>query len=293
MSTATPEDDQRAALDLIITAQQSPASACAYLGTDPEEIRADLADLDQDWRETLRLRRDEAGRILAAALLEWDEDLDLAWVHGPWATEEGWRTAAPAVLAEVVELSPVSRHEMFADDAHTRLAELAQAAGWERGAAHHVLARRDDAMDGEIGELTGGDLELREAGADDLPRLRALHDSAFPGTYASAAEILDPRSPYRTLICPSGDEIAGYLTWQEQGERMLHLDFLAVHPVARRHGIAAALLDGARRLTGRPEATATVHEDSTAGQAFFVARGFAREAITRPYRFSRAAAAQG
>ena len=72
--------DPEAILDAIVRRQQAPETACAYLGTDPSEIRADLESLDQHWLETVRVSASTAGRILGAAVIEWDQELDRSWV---------------------------------------------------------------------------------------------------------------------------------------------------------------------------------------------------------------------
>ena len=46
------------AFALIVTGQSKPATACSYLGTTPEGIRAELDDLDVPWQETVRVALD-------------------------------------------------------------------------------------------------------------------------------------------------------------------------------------------------------------------------------------------
>ena len=90
--------DPQAILDAIVRQQQAPETACAYLGTDPSEIRADLESLDQHWLETVRVSASTDGRILGAAVIEWDQELDRSWVYGPWMEEGTWLTAGPFAL---------------------------------------------------------------------------------------------------------------------------------------------------------------------------------------------------
>ncbi|MDO5662590.1 MAG: GNAT family N-acetyltransferase, partial [Brachybacterium sp.] len=125
------------ALDLIVTLQQSPESACAYIGTDAAEIRTDLEELDQPWTDTARLRTAADGSVTGIALIEWDQETGRSWVHGPWTTPETWERDAATLLAEVIDQAPVHKHEIYADIAHTRMAALAEDAGWRRSEANY------------------------------------------------------------------------------------------------------------------------------------------------------------
>jgi ribosomal protein S18 acetylase RimI-like enzyme len=271
-------------LELIVRHQQSPETACAYLGTDPEEIRGDLEELDQHWLETVRVAVAEDGRILGAAVIEWDADLDRSWVHGPWVEAEAWREQGPALLAAVTEQAPVAHHEMYADLAHEGMAWLADRCGWQAGEGNVELARTAPAPTGAL------DPGLRLAGDADEAAVRELHEREFPGTYADAAELLDPGSRYSTWVLAPEGEVLGYVAFQRQEESTAYVDFLAVHPEARRSGIGQRLIDGAHQVSGRERVALTVDEHRPGARAFYQSLGFEVAAETRPYRLRRSGA---
>ena len=270
--------DPQAVLDLIVRHQQSPGTACAYLGTDPQEIRHDLEELDQHWLETVRVAVAEDGRVLGAAVIEWDEDLGRSWVHGPWVEEGSWREHSPALLAAVTELAPVAHHEMYAGLAHEGMAWLADRCGWQVGEGNVELTRTAPAPTGLL------DPGLRSADDADEAAVRELHEREFPGTYADTAELLDPGSRYSTWVLAPEGEVLGYVAFQRQEESTAYVDFIAVHPGARRSGVGQRLIDGAHQVSGRERLALTVDEHRPGARAFYDALGFRVEAETRPYR---------
>lgn len=139
-----------------------------------------------------------------------------------------------------------------------------------------LVRRLCPAPAGAADALAEADLPLRPARPEDLPRLRALQEAELPGAAPSAADVLDPAGPCRVLVCPSGEEIAGYVAWRED-DASLHVEQLAVHAVARRHGIGRALVDAAQQLSGLPEATSRVPADRADARAFFAALGFSAD----------------
>lgn len=254
------------ALAFIVAQQQTPATACAYLGTDAAEIAADLAELDQPWAETLRVAVAEDGRITGAATIEWDADLGRSWVYGPWADDDA---AALELLRAVIGLTPesVTAHEMFASTANERQARLAENAGWVDGGLCYGLELAADAEPWESAPALG--INVRPAVASDLAGatgVTTLHDAEFPGTYASAAELLDPDEDYRTLVAERDGVIVGYLTYQNQDDGAVYIDFVAVNPAARRTGVGRALVTAARAASaeGRLKLTVNLPEEQSA-----------------------------
>ncbi|MGP9536608.1 GNAT family N-acetyltransferase [Brachybacterium sp. AOP43-C2-M15] len=270
--------DHQAVLDFIVHQQQCPETACAYLGTDASDIRGDLEELDQHWLETVRVSVSADGRILGAAVIEWDEELDRSWVHGPWVEEDAWPTAGPSLLAAVTAQAPVSAHEMYADVSNRGMAQLADECGWQAGETNFEYLRTTPAP---AGASAPG---IRPVTSADEPAVRALHDQEFPGTYASASELLDPDSRYSTLVFAPEGTVLGYVASQLQTDSTVYVDFVAVDPDARRKGIGERLINGAHESSGRDRIALTVDENRPAARAFYAFLGFELTATTRPYR---------
>lgn len=273
--------DPQAVLDFIVRQQQSPETACGYLGTDPSGIREDLEELDQHWLETLRASVSADGRIIGAAVIEWDEGLDRSWVHGPWVEKDAQRTAGPTLLAAMLAQAPVGGHEMYADVGNDGMAWLADHCRWQAGEANFEYLRRSPAP------ADAGVPGIRPATSADEPAVRELHDHEFPGTYASASELLDPDSRYTTEVIASEGTVLGYVASQPQDESTVYVDFVAVHPDARRSGIGERLINGAHQRSGRDKVALTVDENRPAARAFYDSTGFELTATTRPYRLRR------
>jgi ribosomal protein S18 acetylase RimI-like enzyme len=281
MSTTPTSHDLDHALRLILEMQRDAATACAYLGDDETEIRADLEGLDQDWRKTLRVSRDAGGAVDGAALIEWDEDLDRSWVHGPWTRTGRWEQQAPSLLQTVIAQAPVGRHEIYAGIENTQMAWLAERCGWAAGEANFEY-EKPVGVEGSARSAPHG--RVRLATAQDLPAISALHDAEFPGTYASSADLLEGQSSNTTFVREDDGRILGYLSCQTQGESTLYVDFLAVAPDARRRGVARALLEAVPEQMGAALVTLTVDENRGDALRFYEALGFTRAAATRPYR---------
>lgn len=122
--------DRPGALAFIVAQQEEPATATAYVGALDENLVTDLEGLEQPWMDTLRVVENVDGTITGAALVEWDLEVSIAWIYGPWTTPETWDRDAAALLASVVDQTPVGRQQMYGDVENTRMAELAERLGW-------------------------------------------------------------------------------------------------------------------------------------------------------------------
>ncbi|MGO1808909.1 MAG: GNAT family N-acetyltransferase [Micrococcaceae bacterium] len=270
--------DPHAVLEFIVRQQQSLEAACAYLGTEPSGIRADLEELDQHWLETVRVSASADGRIVGAVVIEWDEEMGRSWVHGPWVEKDAWRSESPSLLAAATAQAPVGNHEMYADVGHDGMAWLAAHCGWRSGEANFEYVRSSRVPDGAPAPGT------RPATSADEAAIQELHDREFPGTYASASELIDPDSRYSTLVIAPEGKVLGYVASRMQDESTVYVDFVAVHPEARRAGVGARLINGAQQDSGRERIALTVDENRPAARAFYASTGFKLKAATRPYR---------
>lgn len=273
MSIIERTDDRDAVLGFIVSQQGDPGSACAYLGGPCDGIADDLEGLDQPWLETLRVVRSTDGAITGAACIEWDEESDIGWVYGPWCSAATWDGDAGALLSAVCPQTGVSVCEMYAPLANTRLAQLAVQLGWRAGAANYVYET-------SRAGIAKADAHVREASTDDLPALRALHEAEFPGTYATARQLVEDHT---ALVLVEDGEFLGYVAGHPDGEN-LYLDYVATTLAARRRGVGTRLIGAlAASLTGR-QVTLTVDEKAAAAIAMYDAAGWSRVAATRAYR---------
>lgn len=122
---------------------------------------------------------------------------------------------------------------------------------------------------------------IRAATVDDVDALLALwavagENDARPADTPQAVRALLARDPGACLVACAEEQVVGSLIAGWDGWRA-HLYRLAVHPRARRKGIARALLDaGTRRLTelGATRLDAMVLEGNELGQSAWRAAGY-------------------
>jgi ribosomal protein S18 acetylase RimI-like enzyme len=135
--------------------------------------------------------------------------------------------------------------------------------------------------------LPGG-VSLAVATAGDVPELLALwavaaENDGRPADTAQAVLALLERDPGACLVARREGRIVGSLIAGWDGWRA-HLYRLAVHPAARRRGIATALLEaGAARLAalGATRLDAMVLEGNELGQAVWRVSGYTPQAQWR------------
>jgi ribosomal protein S18 acetylase RimI-like enzyme len=219
--------------------------------------------------------------IVGVAGAEFDVALGRAWLRGPLlaAGEDFPRVAGALLDALCAQLPPsLRRHDAFiAADCHEALA-LYGARGFASDAGHDEFILRALPPPCEV--------RPRVQLVPPVPAWRAvigaLHEAEFPGGYVTPEALFEAPAPDRfTRIALLDDAPAGYVhahfdaQWQEG-----YVDFLAVAPTARRHGIGRALLQAAADWSfGSCRAravTLTVRADREAARALYQAAGFER-----------------
>lgn len=255
--------------------QADPSRRCTYVGEDADGIRAELGGLSPPWRETLRIN---GGGV---SIVEWDVELGRAWILGPWADD--W-SVADSLVDEALAQVPagISRFELAGDVANTRLAELAAARGWTATEPNHVLVA-DAAV---VASWPDPDPGFRAAGHGDVEAIAVLHDAEFPGTFASAAQLVEGA---RTVLVAEHDgRVVGYAAGavHEDGEGFL--DFLAVDPALRRTGVGRQLVVAITRrlLAAAPlgRVALTVQDHRAPARALYERLGFRPDGVLVAYR---------
>lgn len=251
-----PAHDLDDVVRLIAAEQGRPERRCTYVGVDRAGIRAELDALHPAWTETLRVVTAPDGTLRGAVVVEWDESLGRSWILGPWVAGDAaaWDEVAPALLdAALAQLPPaVTRHEVCTDVSNELLAELATDRGWKPTGVTHALVVDEAAVAGwPDDDVT---LPIRDARPEDVPAIRPLHDLEFPGTYASAEQLLAGQADGSrvVLVVPAGDgdEEAGplgYAAGRVQADGEGFIDFVAVRPDVRGGGVGARLITALTR----------------------------------------------
>lgn len=278
-------------VDLIVDQQRRPDRNVAYLGTEHEGVTAELEGLEPAWTTTARIARED-GRVVGAVAVEWDDDVGRSWVMGPWVAhdDDRWLPLAEALLdAALAQVPPaITRHEMSGDLANRQLAALAAARGWWTTEVNHALSV-DDVIVGTWADIDVA--ALRPATADDLEGIRALHDAEFPGTYATADQLVAGQQDGSrvTLVADDGTGgVAAYASGHLQDDGEGCLDFVVVR--ADRHGsglgrqaIAAVARDLLPRAPLR-RMSLTVQDHRVPARGLYERLGFRQEVSFVGYR---------
>ncbi len=130
--------------------------------------------------------------------------------------------------------------------------------------------------------MTTETLTIRPLAYADLPQVIAVERRAFATPWSLAMFVLELSKPSSICLAALSEKrIAGYLVCSRYADGW-HLMNIAVDPVARRCGIAQALLEGLLHRAGREEAyTLEVRPSNTPAIALYEQFGF-RTAGIRP-----------
>jgi ribosomal protein S18 acetylase RimI-like enzyme len=205
-----------------------------YLGTEPDDVAAELRELEGDHVYATARAGTRLQGLLCA---EWDLDLGRTWLYGPWADtpelmDQLYGAVRPLVPAGAAE------HELFCEAANTAVRAFAERHGFGRHGEHVIMrfARQ----------------RLRELEPVSLPRLTPqwheqvaiLHDSAFPNTYAPSGVLFSLGQPM--FVAADGDTLLGYVVLKlrpEYGEALI--EYVAVTEAARGRGVGTRLVTAA------------------------------------------------
>lgn len=287
MTMAPPDLDDVVAF--IAGEQARPDRRCTYVGLEAVAIRAELDALEPPWADTLRTVEGDDGALLGAVVVEWDDELGRSWIQGPWVAggDADWRAHAPTLLDAALAQLPegITRHEVCGDASHHLLAELAAARGWHPTEVNLAMVVDAETADGWP-DGPGAD-GVRAATPADLDAIRPLHDAEFPGTYASAEQLLagGEDDDWVVLVDEAG---AGYAAGKVQPDGEGYIDFVAVRPDARGTGSGRRLVvELTRRLlaacaTGRVNLTVADHR--APARALYERLGFRTDESFVAYR---------
>lgn len=287
ISPATP-DQVDAALDLVTAAQQDPRTACVYVGTEREGIRAELEDLSPPWTQTLHVAERD-GVVVGAVAADWDEETGRSWIQGPWAVDDdAWSRFGRPLLDAAIGQVPagIDDHEISADPVNAGMASLADELGWHRSSVNIAYEAKSD--EGWPTTDDASQTTPRRATPEDTAAVSALHTDAFPGTYATGRQLVEDDERITLVLDGADGELLGYASAEVQADGAGYLDFIAIAPGARGRGLSKVLLAAIGRAvlaaSGGHTVSLTVKEDNAPAIALYESFGFTRAAELVGYR---------
>lgn len=289
---AVPAGELDGVVALIAEQQAHPERLITYVGTEPAGIRAELDELSPPWGETVRGARDPHGHLVGAVVVEWDADAGRAWFLGPWVAGDAvaWEDHADDLLdAALAQVPPeVTEYELSGGVANALLGELADGRGWTPTEANHAMVA--DAATAAAWPDQATDAELRPPEPGDAAAIAPMHEAEFPGTYLTAQQLVagDADASRVTLIAEVSGDVVGYGSGRVQADGEGFIDFVAVEPAARGHGLGRQLVVAlTRELLGRSgtgRVSLTVQESRTGARSLYERLGFRPDGSFIAYR---------
>jgi len=294
--------DREEVIALVVGEQARPERNVPAVGDDPDGLRAELAELDPPWPRAAVVQRDDGHRLVGAAHVEWDAEVDRAWVGGPWIAgdDAAWADHADPLVEAVLALVPdgIGSIELSGNVDHTAMAALARRRGLEPTVVNHVLVL--DAATAATWAAPRLDAGIRPIRADDLAVIGPLHDTEFPGTHLPASRLAPPADPdgsgtadhRRTaVVLDEGEGPVGYAVGQVLPDGEGYVDYLGVVAAARGRGIGRRLVTALCRdlLERAPlgRVALTVEDPRAPARALYATLGFRIEASIVGYRGPR------
>lgn len=243
--TAAPDNFPSIAA-LIEVQSLSPTTHCVHSasGDSIDSLISEMNTLFAAGEMAWAIALDDGG-LFAALGAEFDPNRRRAWLRGPFA-EHSWDAVTPMLWSALrAAISPhVDRFDSFLNVANSRGRSFYAAQGFlEKGFAHVYEA----AAEAYQPTQSAPQAVVRLMSAQDLEAFAALHDSVFPTTFFSGAQIaaqIDEQ--HRVWVAELNGRVQGYLygvvePWAADG----YVEFLGVAPEARGKGLGSALLQTA------------------------------------------------
>ncbi|MCA9756787.1 MAG: GNAT family N-acetyltransferase [Candidatus Eisenbacteria bacterium] len=289
-------------LDFLAAAQKDPARNVAYLGDDRDGIQSELEELVPSWEGTVRVCEDANGELRGVVLANWDTEIGLSWVYGPWTRPTDWDACASSLLDAALEQIPagVTRYELSGACENAALAALAAERGAVSTDVNYALVLDGDALARISPSRAGEGFTIEEGGlvgrapeslsAVDRDVLHELHEENFPTPYYSMDQLLAQHADGEAivLVARMGGDVAGYAAGRVQPDGVGYVDFLAVAPAGRGHGVGRALmvelLARLRSRITRQEVCLTVRHSLGPARALYASLGFHVDASLVGYR---------
>lgn len=270
--------------------QADPARFQAYFGDAPDEIAAEITELE-DWadRTVVAVAGSADGeRIVGWLFGEHDDEIGRVWWWGPVVDpDHDWMDVGRALHAASAERDGdrFTEFEFAVDRRHSPAAQLAEELDFRRDTGSVLLeldvTNRPAGRPGPDGVAISDDL----AGSGD--DLAALHDSVFPNSHLTGPQVVASAAGDVVLAARRDGRLVGYVRAEIQPGGGGYVDFLGVTEDERSHGIGGALVEAAvARLVERGAMTVslTVREDNPPARALYERLGFDGSRILVPFR---------
>lgn len=273
---------------LMAEQQADPQRHICYLSFTAQDIAGELRELEPLGLQGVLVASDD-DILYGVVGARWAQEPPRVWWQGPFVFDraDDQDAVADALLAEGRGLLPdaVTQQELGPDERNALITALARRSGFTADEASVVLNRPARAGDGAPAD--GPSIApMTEA---DRGAIARLHDEAFAGAHLVGRDIDQGERRIVLVAKPQGkQELLGYIACDAEPDGSGYVDFLAVAPAARNHGVGAALVEAAcdalHATYGCETVNLTVRESNAAARALYANLGFTEERLIRPWR---------
>lgn len=246
-------------------------------GEDAQSILGELIRLDADG-EICFVMASAYGQLTGLMGCELDEELGRGWLRGPFIADDrkDWTVSADQLFDELLELLPVSIRQLdtYLNIENLRGNDFYLGRDFKRLRLVHVYEclppQKASALVDPCEPLLPGEAQ----------EFVEMHDSIFPGTYATGQRILgkiDDR--HQVFVYRNGNEIMGYLyTVIDEDTADGSIEFIGVREDARGKGIGRQLLQTALHWLFEiklvPKVMLVVNDDLSNARTLYESVGF-------------------
>ncbi|MCE5169888.1 GNAT family N-acetyltransferase [Paenibacillus profundus] len=242
MITIRPGGNAAELVEFIADLNKEETHHVGYCGTEKEEIESALHDTFDSIGKTFWTAY-RAGEIIGTIGFDIDEEERAAEMWGPFTRAEDWLDVAKELWHQSVAVvkEQVNAILGFYDANHRHAAEFMSRVGGQNRGEHLILL----ATPSLLSEHSAAGVDIQEIQADMYEPFVHLHQACFPSAYYDGGTILNRRNTdHRVFVCTTADrKLQGYVYVEANPEfQEGNIEFIAVSPEYRHHGMGEALL---------------------------------------------------
>jgi ribosomal protein S18 acetylase RimI-like enzyme len=258
-----------------------------FYGDGETDIRESLSEFVHPLTESFLLAS-EGAEIIGVFGVDYDPEVDRAWLYGPLVTVPDWHTVADVLYDEARKLIPPDIHsyDLFFDMQNSRGDVFAERHGFPLRSENAllVLHRGDYKRNNQPGEKVQV-IDFQTAFFDQFD---ALHNHLFPNTYRTSRQIVEKLDDtQRLFIAIESEKLLGYHFCKMETESG-YVDFIGVDSSARGRRIGATLLvsglDWMLSAVSTNKINLNVFADNLPARRLYEKFGFVTERVMRGYR---------
>jgi ribosomal protein S18 acetylase RimI-like enzyme len=238
------ESNFNQAVNFISSLQSINNQYIGYFGITPEEIDPYIKQLEPGWKETSLLAYD-GEEMIGLMIIEYDLELQRAWIHGPMVTHNNWQGIAEELYLNAIQkIIPegIKDFELFGHKTNENLREFALKNGFKPSDPSAYLVYKRENQNDVVNIQDPHIMDLNEQYYSSVEK---LHDKMWPTSYYSGKQIiekLDERT--KIFIDTDGKKLRGYIRGSvEPGGKEGYIGFVSVDESERRQGIGIRLVN--------------------------------------------------